>query len=409
MIDKIIEKNDEKVVEGHPEAASDLLLTKNQQGHEVKCPTTNKTCFISYKQMISDCLLCWAKIPSGKNNPFFGEVDRNTPTVVNKKNPTILNSIFWKSFVKVALWSMAVCVGAVLIWQGVKYSGNPDPTAENLSKFSIIMNTGILVFREGLEAILVLAALTASLVRTGEGYWKPVGLGAGLSFLASIATWFIVVGLISNITAPTLDIQAATGLLAVVVLLVIMNWFFHRIYWTGWISLHNRRKQNIIESSKPTSDVFKALVFLGFTSVYREGFEVVLFLQSLRLRAGSEVVLQGVLIGLALTAMVGVLTFIGHKKLPYRKMLVITGVLLGIVLMVMVGESVQEMQLAGWISTTTLNINMPKWLNLWFAIYPSVESLVAQFTSVLLVLGSYVVSQYFQVWRPRRQTLKVIN
>jgi high-affinity iron transporter len=47
---------------------------------------------------------------------------------------------------------------------------------------------------------------------------------------------------------------------------------------------------------------------------------------------------------------------------------------------------------------------MPKWLNLWFAIYPSAESLLAQFLSVLLVLGSYVVAQYLKVWHPRWQT-----
>jgi len=307
----------------------------------------------------------------------------------------------WKSLANFLLAALGLSILAVLVWQGVTASGNPDPTANHLSRFAVIMDTGILVFREGLEAILVLAALTASLVRTNQGYWKPVSIGAGLSFLASIATWFIVVGIISNINAPELDIQAGTGLLAVVVLLVIMNWFFHKIYWSGWIANHNQRKQNIINSSKPTSVIFKGLVLIGFTSVYREGFEVVLFLQDLRLKAGSHVVLEGVLIGLFLTAMVAVLTFIVHQKLPYLKMLVLTGIMLGVVLMVMVGESVQEMQQANWIGTTTLKINMPDWLNTWFAIYPSAESIIAQVFSIVLVIGSYFLAQYLSVWRPR--------
>ena len=298
--------------------------------------------------------------------------------------------------INVTLAILAVCVIGVLIWQGITAAGNPDPTVGHLSRFAMVMDTGILVFREGLEAILVLAALTASLVRTGKGYWKPIGIGAGLSFLASVATWFIVVAIISNINAPELDIQAGTGLLAVVVLLVIMNWFFHQIYWTGWIAHHNRSKQNIIESSKPTSVIFKGLMLIGFTSVYREGFEVVLFLQDLRLKAGSAVVLEGVLIGLALTAMVAVLTFVAHQKLPYLKMLVFTGIMLGMVMIVMVGESVQEMQQANWIGTTTLNIKMPDWLNTWFAIYPSAESLWIQFFAAVLVIGSYFIAQYFQ-------------
>jgi len=300
----------------------------------------------------------------------------------------------WKGLINFALVVLGICVVGALIWQGITAAGNPDPTSDHLSKFAVVMDTGILVFREGLEAILVLAALTASLVRTQQGYWKPVSLGAGLSFLASVATWFVVVGIISNINAPELDIQAATGLLAIIVLLVVMNWFFHKIYWTGWISHHNRRKQEIVDSAKPTSVVFKGLVLIGFTSVYREGFEVVLFLQNLRLKAGSHVVLEGVAIGLILTAMVAVLTFVAHQKLPYLKMLVMTGIMLGMVLVVMVGESVQEMQQANWLGTTTLHINMPDWLNTWFAVYPSAESLIAQLLSIVIVIGSYFLAQH---------------
>jgi high-affinity iron transporter len=132
---------------------------------------------------------------------------------------------------------------------------------------------------------------------------------------------------------------------------------------------------------------------LGFTSVYREGFEVVLFLQTLRLKAGSVAVLEGTLIGLALTAMVGFLTFAMHYKLPYKKMLVFTGVMLGAVLVVMVGESVQEMQQAGWISTTNINIHIPDWLNTWFVIYPSVESLASQVFALVFVIGSYFIAR----------------
>ena len=169
----------------------------------------------------------------------------------------------------------------------------------------------------------MLAALTASLARAQHGYWKPVAVGAGFSFLASIATWFVVVAIISSISAPALHVHAATGLLAIVVLLVIKNWFFHKVYWTGWIAVHNRRKRDLTEKPGRTREaIFRGLVLLGFTSIYREGFEIVLFLQSLRLRAGSSVVMAGVAIGLALTLIVAVLTFVAHRRLPYNRMLV---------------------------------------------------------------------------------------
>src|SRR6185503_17677675 len=96
------------------------------------------------------------------------------------------------------------------------------------------------------------------------------------------------------------------------------------------------------------------LGLLGFTSLYREGFEVVLFLQSYYLRMGGRAVLGGALLGLFFTGIVALLTFVAHRKLPYRKMLVLTGIMLGGVLLVMVGEQAQEMQLAHWIPSTPI-------------------------------------------------------
>ena len=69
----------------------------------------------------------------------------------------------------------------------------------------------------------------------------------------------------------------------------------------------------------------------------------------------------------------------------------------------MVGESVQEMQLAGWLPSTEIaGWVWPAWLNLWFAVYPTVESLAAQALAAIAVLGSYATAEYARVWRPRR-------
>ncbi|HEX4207309.1 MAG TPA: FTR1 family protein [Ktedonobacteraceae bacterium] len=309
-----------------------------------------------------------------------------------------------KKGLRIVLAFAGLLVVGVLVWQGIVASGNPSPTAANLDHNAVILNTGLLVFREGLEAILVLAAITASLMGSNQPYRRPITVGAGAGFLATVATWFIAIAVISAVSAPALNIQAATGLLAIVVLLVIMNWFFHKIYWTGWISLHNKRRKNLMKNDGDSrSKTVLGLALLGFSAMYREGFEVVLFLQNLRLQAGSTVVLEGVAIGLAFTAVIGVLTFVAHHKLPYKKMLVLTGVLLGVVLIVMVGESIQEMQLAHWISTTTLNLPIPAWMGLWFAVFPTVESLSAQVFAAVFVIGSYFLAQYVKVWRPRKQ------
>jgi high-affinity iron transporter len=306
--------------------------------------------------------------------------------------------IMIKTVVKVL---SVLLIVTVFVWQAVTAHGNPDPTTSGLSHASMVLSSGVLVFREGLEAILVLATVTAGMVRSGRtDYVKAVPIGALIAFVATIGTWFIVVALLGDINAPELSIQAGTGLVAIVVLLVVMNWFFHKVYWTGWISNLNERRQKLLQATNSAgAKTFWSLALLGFAAIYREGFEVVLFLQNLRLRAGGSTVLQGTIIGLALTMLVAALTFGAQKKLPYKKMLVVTGVMLGFVLLVMVGEEAQEMQQAAWIHTTTLHLAMPAWLGVWFSVFPTVQTLLAQGIAAALVLGSFFAAQKI---RPRQ-------
>jgi len=310
-----------------------------------------------------------------------------------RRSPTLL----------LALCSIgAVAIVALLVWQAIVAYGVPDPTATGRSPITATLDISVLVFREGLESVLVLSAITAGMSRRQSEYRAPIGWGAVAGLAASVLTWFVAVRAVDALTdsIPALDVQAATGLLAIVVLLVVMNWFFHRVYWTGWISMHNRRKRELLDTSNdvPASArrVLLGLGFLGFTSLYREGFEVVLFLQSYRLQLGGQVVLTGVLIGSLLAGVVAALTFVARRRLPYKTMLVVTGALLGVVLLVMVGEQVQEMQLAHWIPETTipaLEHRIPGWVGLWFSVFPNVENMIAQGLAAALVLGSYVVAR----------------
>src|SRR4030095_12025769 len=115
---------------------------------------------------------------------------------------------------------------------------------------------------------------------------RPVAVGAGVAFIASLITWLIAVRIVSSLSdnVPALDLQAATGLLAVIVLLVVMNLFFHKISWGGWVRAHNRRRKALREGANGNGithwRLWWGLILLGFTSLYREGFEVVLFLQT---------------------------------------------------------------------------------------------------------------------------------
>lgn len=275
------------------------------------------------------------------------------------------------------------------------------------------LNIAILVFREGLETVLVLSAVTASLSGAKAKFRRPIAAGVVIGSLATALTWLIAVRIVDALgdNVPALQLQAATGLLAVVVLLLVMNWFFHRTYWAGWITLHTNRRRALVpergDVTLPSRRLWIGLMLLGFSSFYREGFEVVLFLQSYRLRLGPTPVGHGAIVGSIGVVAVALLTFVAHRRLPYRKMLIATGVLLGFVLFVMVGEQAQEMQLAHWLPTSTLPSLVPwfpDWAGLWLSLFPTVETLAAQGVAVSLVLASYGLARRGQRPSARRSS-----
>jgi len=296
------------------------------------------------------------------------------------------------------LWIFAAAILATLVG-GVVYAsrGPADPTTPTTASHAVVVaNSAIIVFREGLEAVLIFAAVTASL----RGLRRPVALGAGVAFAASVATWFLAQGIISAFSRYGDQVQAVTGLIAIAVLLVVMNWFFHKVYWTKWIGKRNEQRKRVLAGGFLGGQAL-GLVALGFSSVYREGFEVVLFLQNLQLQAGTVTVLEGVGIGLAATAAVGIATFLLQQKLPYKRMLVVTGILLGLVLVVMVGGSARTLQDVGWLSRTPLGVRFPGWWARWFELVPTWETVGAQVLAAAVVIGSYFAAERLKA-RPRR-------
>ena len=254
----------------------------------------------------------------------------------------------------------AAAVAAILIWQGLSEHGAPDPLRPNTSPTVAFLDIGVLVFREGLECILVLAAITASMTGAKQAHRRPVALGAGVAFGATLVTWLIAVRIVGSLSdnVPALDLQAATGLLAVIVLLVIMNWFFHKIYWGGWIRAHNRRRKSLLATDPAKknghSRLWWGLVLLGFTSLYREGFEVVLFLQSYNLRLGGGVVLKAPSSVSCFRAWWRCSRSCCNSGCRIGRCSSPPAFFSAWCLLVMVGEQAQEMQLAHWISRTEI-------------------------------------------------------
>jgi high-affinity iron transporter len=304
-------------------------------------------------------------------------------------------SLFW-------IVAAAVVVGLVYL-MATASTGPVDPTEVTRAQSSatIVFNAAMIVFREGLEAVLIFAAVTASFQGANAPRRRPVIAGAACAFAAAVATWFVVQAVLDAASSLGPRLEAITGFLAIIVLLLVLNWFVHKVYWSEWIGRHHRRRRTLLARAGFSATV--GLVALGFTSVYREGFEVVLFLQNLQLQDGTGTVLEGVGIGLVLTAIVGVLTFWLHAKLPYRRMLILTGILVGVVLVVMIGGTALSFVELGWLPRHDTPFKVPQWLGAWFEIYAVWETLAAQFLAGAFVVGSYYAAEYAKVKRPQRR------
>jgi high-affinity iron transporter len=302
---------------------------------------------------------------------------------------------------RLAWWLAGVAVVSGLVYlMATAETGPVDPTeiGGHQSHATVVFNSAMIVFREGLEAVLIFAAVSASLLGTNRAKRKPMAMGAGIAFLATITTWFIVQAILDVASPLGPKLEAITGFIAIVVLLVVLNWFVHKVYWSDWIGRHHRQRRKVLMRTGLAATI--GLIALGFTSVYREGFEVVLFLQNLQLQSGTTTVLEGIALGLAGTAAIGVLTFWLHHKLPYRKMLILTGVLVACVLVVMIGGTALSFADLGWIGRHPTPFSVPEWMGSWFEIYPYWETIGAQVLAAALVVVSYLVAERVKVRRP---------
>lgn len=270
-------------------------------------------------------------------------------------------------------------------------------TALNTAKSApgaVVSNAAVIVFREGLEAVLILSSLMAGMRSLeGRSQRRPLMLGALLALAGTGLTWWFANNLLTLMIQFGERLEAVISLIAIGVLLLITNWFFHKTYWVGWMANFHSRKGRILGGAAIVGPTL-GLILLGFTSIYREGFETVLFLQSLVLDAGLSIVFQGVALGLLGTLIVGFITFKLQMRLPYKRMLIVTGILIGVVLLTMVGNTVHVMQVVGWLPISPIaGLYVPYWMGRWFGIFGTWQGILLQFVSAIFVVGSYVLAE----------------
>lgn len=275
-------------------------------------------------------------------------------------------------------------------------TGSIAPSLAFTTSFSII-------FREGLESALIIGAILAYLdASRNTRYKKHVYLGIVIAIIATVITWYVAQFIIGISGASRELIEAIAGISAVAVLFWVSFWILNKVETKKWIEFVKAK----VWQATTTGSVM-VFAMLSFFTVYREGFETVLFYQAMFSFAKNmeTFVLLGLVLGLAvIISVVFIIRKIG-KKLPLRVLFGLTMAIGAYMSIAFIGNAIREFQEVGYISTTHLFGIIPRLeINLatMTGIHPTLETTVAQ----IILLSVYVIgSLYILIIQPRRKKL----
>jgi high-affinity iron transporter len=259
-----------------------------------------------------------------------------------------------------------------------------DLAARTPTTWGAFLESFLIIIREGFEAILILGAVIAFLVRTGnQSRVREIWLGAGAGLLASAVLAVVLKTLLANAPASREVIEGATMLVAVGVLFSVSYWLLTKVEVKKWQSFLKQQVGDALTSKRST-----ALALVAFLAVFREGAETALFYQALFLRGPAVIppVVGGFLVGSVCLVAVwfGIQRF--GLRLPLRQFFGVTSSMLYALAFIFMGKGLRELQEGNALSITPID-GGPYFGAL--GIYPSVETLVGQ--GILLALAIYAL------------------
>ena len=259
-----------------------------------------------------------------------------------------------------------------------------------------------ILFREGLEVILVLAALFGYVRTRDPRLRRPIALGALLAIPASIVTWALLSFVLNVAPVGRELLEAVVSLVAVAFLFYVSFWLLQRTEVRHWMEFLRSHVWEAVAAGNAS-----ALAVLGFVSVYREGAETVLFYQALLWMAENMEawILLGILLATVVLAVIGYAILWAGARLPVRVFLTTAMVMVMLLSVAMLGNAVRELQDADVISITSLFDTFPRinpFVAQFLGIYPTVETVAAQ---VALLLVYVIGGVYFYLGPARRARL----
>ncbi|MDR1916693.1 MAG: FTR1 family iron permease [Synergistaceae bacterium] len=256
-------------------------------------------------------------------------------------------------------------------------------SAQGAGSTGLFMASLLIILREGFEAILVIAAIAAYLIRSGNANQTRVVYGSGIAALVASGIAAVAMQSLFEIsgTANQEILEGAAMLLAVVVLFFVSNWMVSKAEAEAWKHYIEGKVQSAVE----TGSSF-ALGAAAFLAVFREGAETILFYQALlgRVEGSSSMVWLGFLVGCAALVVIFALVRYGSLAIPIKPFFMGTSILMYIMSIAFAGGGVKELQEAGVIGVTMLNFEPIDILG----IYPTIETLAPQIVLLLLAVVS---------------------
>lgn len=249
----------------------------------------------------------------------------------------------------------------------------------------------LILLREGLEAILVLAAIIAFVRKTGRRDAMPWIHAGWIGAMAlGVATWFAARNLIAISGANREVTEGVTALLAAAMLLYVGLWLHRRSSAHAWNAFIREQVTSALERR-----TLWAMAAVSFLAVYREFFEVILFYETLFAQAGErrgDAVLGGMGAAVVLLALLGWAILKYSVRLPLSLFFRATSALLVVLAIVFVGHGIAALQEAGWLAATPAPfVELPL-----LGVHANVQGLLAQVAVIALVAGAVA-------WGRRRQ------
>jgi high-affinity iron transporter len=244
-------------------------------------------------------------------------------------------------------------------------------------------DASLILLREGMEALLVIAALVAFLKKTNQTEkQKWIWGGAGAGILASVLFAMVLSLAFSQMTGASSReyIEGFAGIAAVVMMLTVGAWLHNKSNVRQWNQYIHQQMNHALEGGR-----LLTMSLVSFLAIFREGAETIIFYVGMAPSMSVSQLLTGIGIALAVLSVIGFLIIHFSVKIPVRPFFLMATVLIYFLSFKILGVSVHALQVSKLIPSHTLT-SLP---NIeWLGFYPTLETIFPQIVLVVLIAAA---------------------